>query len=170
MLPTGRSGKIRTKGEFGSCQLHVEWATPAEVSGDGQGRGNSGVFLMGIYEVQVLDSYENPTYPDGQAGALYGRMPPRVNASRGPGEWQSFDIVFYRPIFEDGKVVRRANFTVHHNDILIHDRLELSGGTGWLGPHVVTDYEAHGDRGPITLQDHGNPVRFRNIWLRELED
>lgn len=170
MLPTKDAGMIRTRQEFGSCQLHVEWATPERVSGQGQERGNSGVFLMGQYEVQVLDSYDNTTYPDGQAGALYGRAIPLVNASRKPGEWQTFDIVFHRPIFEGDKVVKRATFTVFHNGVLILDHVELSGGTGWLGPHAVTEYVPHGDRGPLMLQDHGNPVRFRNIWIRELKD
>ena len=169
MMPVKHAGMIRSKQEFGSCELHIEWATPKEVKGDGQGRGNSGVFLMGVYEVQILDSYDNTTYPDGQAGALYGRMTPLVNACRKPGEWQTFDIVFHRPIFEDGKVVKRAIFTVHHNGVLIHDNCELSGGTGWRGPHAVTDYVPHGDKGPIELQDHGNPVLFRNVWVRELE-
>lgn len=170
MMPTKHSGMIRSKQEFGSCQLHIEWATPKEVSGEGQGRGNSGVFLMGKYEIQVLDSYENTTYPDGQAGAIYGRNVPLVNACRKPGEWQSYDVVFHRPVFEDGKVVKRATFTVFHNGVLIHDHIELSGGCGWLGPHAVTGYEPHGDKGPIELQDHGNPVVFRNIWVRELKD
>ena len=170
MMPVKASGMIRSKQEFGSCQLHVEWATPTEVSGEGQGRGNSGVFLMGEYEVQVLDSYENFTYPDGQAGALYGRSKPLVNACRKPGEWQSFDIVFHRPVFENGEVVKRATFTVFHNGVLIQDHHEMSGGNGWLGPHAVTPYKPHGDKGPIMLQDHGNPVIFRNIWVRELQD
>jgi hypothetical protein len=166
-----RAGYIQTKGNFGSCQLHVEWAAPVKVSGDGQGRGNSGVFLMGQYEVQVLDSYENQTYADGQAGALYGRSKPLVNASRKPGEWQSYDIIFHRPVFdEQGKVVRRATFTVLHNGVLIQDHTVLSGGTGWMGPHAASEYKAHPDKLPISLQDHGNPVRFRNIWLRELND
>lgn len=170
MMPVKASGMVRSKQEFGSCQLHVEWATPKEVSGEGQGRGNSGVFLMGEYEVQVLDSYENSTYPDGQAGALYGRSKPLVNACRKPGEWQSFDIVFHRPVFENGEVVKRATFTVFHNGVLIQDHHEMSGGNGWLGPHAVTPYKPHGDKGPIMLQDHGNPVIFRNIWVRELQD
>jgi hypothetical protein len=170
MMPVKASGMVRSKQEFGSCQLHVEWATPTEVSGEGQGRGNSGVFLMGEYEVQVLDSYENSTYPDGQAGALYGRSKPLVNACRKPGEWQSFDIVFHRPVFENGEVVKRATFTVFHNGVLIQDHHEMSGGNGWLGPHAVTPYKPHGDKGPIMLQDHGNPVIFRNIWVRELQD
>ena len=170
MMPTKRSGMIRTKQEFGSCQLHMEWATPKEVKGDGQGRGNSGVFLMGQYEVQILDSFDNTTYPDGQAAALYGRGIPLVNACRKPGEWQTFDIIFHRPMFEDGKVVKRATFTVLHNGVLVQDHCELSGGTGWRGSHAVTDYVAHTDKGPIELQDHGNPVAFRNVWIRELAD
>lgn len=171
MLPLRDAGYVKSRQEFGSCQLHVEWATPTRVEGDGQGRGNSGVFLMGEYEVQILDSYENTTYPDGQAGALYGRAKPLVNASRKPGEWQRFDIIFHRPIFNDaGEVVRKATFTVLHNGVLIHDHVELSGGTWWNGPHAVQPYKPHGDKGPIMLQDHGNPVRFRNIWVRELED
>jgi hypothetical protein len=166
-----KAGYLQSKESFGSCQLHVEWAAPAKVAGDGQGRGNSGVFLMGVYEVQVLDSFENVTYADGQAGALYGRSKPLVNASRKPGEWQSYDIIFHRPIFdEQGKVVRRATFTVFHNGVLIQDHVVLSGGTGWMGPHAASEYKAHPDKMPITLQDHGNPVRFRNIWIRELKD
>jgi len=166
-----KAGYIQSKGEFGSCQLHVEWATPKKVKGSGQGRGNSGVFLMGQYELQVLDSYNNITYPDGQAGALYGRSKPLVNASRAPGEWQSYDIVFHRPHFDaEGKVTRRATFTVFHNGVLIQDHVALTGGTGWQGPDAVSEYQAHGDKGPIQLQDHGNPVRYRNIWVRELAD
>lgn len=166
-----KAGYIQTSQKFGSCQLHVEWASPANVQGTGQGRGNSGVFLMGTYEIQVLDSYENPTYPDGQAGALYGRKKPLVNVCRKPGEWQSYDIIFHRPLFdESGKVVRRATFTVLHNGVLIQDHTVLSGGTGWRGPHAVSEYKSHPDKLPIALQDHGNPVRFRNIWIRELED
>ncbi len=170
MSPTKHSGQIRTKREFGSCQLHVEFATPKKVTGSSQGRGNSGVFLMGRYEVQVLDSYGNVTYPDGQAGALYGRSKPLVNASRKPGEWQTYDIIFHRPIFQDGQVVKRATFTVFHNGVLVQDHYELSGGTVWAGEHAVSHYEAHGDTGPLELQDHGNPVVFRNIWVRELKD
>jgi len=170
MMPTKKSGMIQSKQEFGSCQLHVEFKCPADVKGEGQGRGNSGVFLMGIYEVQVLDSFENTTYPDGQAAALYGRQKPLVNACRKPGEWQTYDIVFHRPRFENGEVVKRATFTVFHNGVLVQDHVELSGGTDWRGGHAVSPYEPHGDKGPIKLQDHGNPVKFRNIWVRELQD
>jgi len=166
-----KAGYIQTRQNFGSCQLHLEWAAPSTVKGDGQGRGNSGVFLMSTYEVQVLDSFENQTYADGQAGALYGRSKPLVNASRKPGEWQSYDIIFHRPVFDDnGKVVRRATFTVLHNGVLVQDHSILSGGTGWMGPHAASEYKAHPDKLPISLQDHGNPVRYRNIWIRELAD
>lgn len=166
-----RAGYIQSKQQFGSCQLHIEFATPAEPQGAGQGRGNSGVFLMGQYEIQVLDSFENVTYPDGQCGALYGRKKPLVNASRGPGEWQTYDITFHRPIFdEDGKVTRKAKFHVIHNGVVIHDNVELSGGTGWAGPHAATEYVKHADKEPLQMQDHGNPVRFRNIWIKEIGD
>jgi hypothetical protein len=165
------AGYIQTKGKFGSCQLHVEWASPANVQGDGQGRGNSGVFLMGTYEVQVLDNYNNVTYADGQAGALYGRQKPLVNACRKPGEWQSYDIIFHRPVFDqNGKVIRRATFTVLHNGVLVQDHTVLSGGTNWNGPHAASGYQAHPDKLPIAFQDHGNPVRFRNVWIRDLKD
>lgn len=165
------AGYIQSKQKFGSCQLHVEWASPANVQGEGQGRGNSGVFLMNTYEVQVLDNYENPTYADGQAGALYGRQKPLVNVCRKPGEWQSYDIIFHRPLFdESGKLTRRATFTVLHNGVLVQDHTALTGGTGWMGPHAASDYKAHPDKLPIAFQDHGNPVRFRNVWIRELKD
>lgn len=164
------SGPVKTTDEFGSCQLHVEFATPEKVTGSGQGRGNSGVFLQDNYEVQVLDSYENVTYSDGQCAALYGRAVPLVNACRQPGQWQSYDIIYHRPIFKGKKVVRKATFTVFHNGVLVQDHVELTGGTGWRGPHAISAYEPHEDKGAIMLQDHGNPVRYRNIWIRELRD
>lgn len=165
------AGYARTKQEFGSCQLHVEFATPSIVTGTGQGRGNSGVFLQGMYEIQVLDSYENKTYPDGQCGALYGRAVPLANACCKPGQWQAYDAVYHRPAFDQaGRVTKKATFTVFHNGILIQDHAELQGGTGWVSQHMVTDYVPHGDKGPLMLQDHNNPVRFRNIWIRELKD
>ena len=165
------AGYIQTKNEFGSCQLHVEFATPSRVQGSSQGRGNSGVFLQGQYEVQVLDSYDNKTYPDGQCSALYGRAVPLANACRKPGAWQTYDIIYHRPTFDkDDNVVRKATFTVFQNGILVQDHMVLTGGTGWRGPHAISDYEPHADKGPIMLQDHGNPVRYRNIWVRELKD
>jgi hypothetical protein len=170
MQSVGRAGNIKTKQSFGSCQLHVEFATPSVITGTSQGRGNSGVFLMSTYEVQVLDSYDNKTYPDGQCGALYGRSVPLVNACRKPGEWQTFDIIYHRPIFEGNNVVKKATFTVIQNGVLIQDHVELSGGTGWIDEHTITNYEPHADKLPLLLQYHNNPVRFRNIWIRELKD
>jgi hypothetical protein len=165
------AGDISTKQKFGSRQLHIEFATPEKVMGSSQGRGNSGVFLMeDMYEVQVLDSYNNKTYADGQCGALYGRNVPLVNVCRKPGEWQTYDIIFHRPTFKNGKVDRKARFTVFQNGVLIQDNVELQGGTGWIGPYAVNDYSPHGDKGALRLQNHGNPVKFRNIWVRELKD
>jgi hypothetical protein len=164
------AGYIRSKQKFGSCQLHIEFATPEKVIGSSQGRGNSGIFLMDMYEVQVLDSYNNRTYADGQCGALYGRNVPLVNACRKPGEWQTYDIIFHRPTFKNGKVDRKVRFTVFQNGVLIQDNVELQGGTNWIGQHALTDYVPHGDKGSLSLQDHGNPVKFRNIWVRELKD
>jgi hypothetical protein len=160
-----RTGGIFTKDEFGDIQLHIEWAAPAKIEGASQGRGNSGVLIMGRYEVQVLDSYDNVSYADGQAGAIYGQYPPLVNASRKPGEWQTYDIVFEAPRFEGGKLVRPAYATVLHNGVLLHHRREL------LGPmqhRRLTQYEPHAPEGPLMLQQHSNPVRYRNIWVRRL--
>jgi hypothetical protein len=162
-----KTGAIKTKQGFGDCQLHVEWATPAAVVGESQGRGNSGVFLMDIYEVQVLDSYNNKTYADGSAAAVYGQYPPLANASRKPGEWQTYDIIFHRPRFDAaGKVLSPARLTVLHNGVLVQDNVELTGPTGH---HVRPPYKAHADKLPLSLQDHGNPVRYRDIWIRPLE-
>ena len=159
------AGDIRTRAAFGDVQLHLEWAAPLPPEGEGQQRGNSGVFLMGTYEVQVLDSYGNQTYPDGQAGALYGQYPPLVNASLPPGEWQSYDIVFHGPRFAGDRVVQPARFTVIHNGVLIQDNVSLVGPTS----HGRRDpYTAHADQLPLSLQDHGQAVRYRNIWIREL--
>ncbi|MBZ0152970.1 MAG: DUF1080 domain-containing protein [Planctomycetes bacterium] len=161
-----RTGDLFTKAEFGDCQLHIEWRAPSPVKGDSQGRGNSGVFFFGRYEVQVLDSYQNPTYADGQASALYGQQPPLVNACRPPGEWQAYDIVFVAPRFADGKLVSPARVTVFHNGVLTqHDEALL----GTTEHRALGSYEPHGDRGPIKLQDHGDPVRFRNLWVRPLQ-
>jgi hypothetical protein len=162
------SGYVRSKQAFGDVQLHVEWTAPLPVIGESQGRGNSGVFLMGKYEVQVLDSYGNITYADGQASAVYGQYPPQVNASRPPGEWQAYDIVFHRPRFNSlGNVEQPARITVLHNGVLVQDNVELWGGTEDRKFHP---YKLHADKLPISLQDHGNPVRFRNIWVRELSE
>ena len=165
-----QTGDIESKLHWGDCQLHLEWAEPSVVEGHSQGRGNSGVFLMGLYEIQVLDCYDNLTYADGSTSAIYGQYPPFTNACRKPGEWQTYDIAFHRPVFESGKIAKRATFTVFHNGVLVQDHTELSGGTDWRGPHSISGYEPHGDKGPIRLQDHGNPVLFRNIWVRELAD
>ncbi|MGB7284767.1 MAG: DUF1080 domain-containing protein [Candidatus Acidiferrum sp.] len=161
-----KTGYIYTKQAFGDCQLHVEFREPTPPHGDSQERGNSGVFLMGLYEVQVLDSYKNKTYADGQAAALYGQYPPLVNASRPPGQWQWYDIVFHGPRFDrSGKLIRKAHVTVFHNGVLVQDSVELTGPTenGARPP-----YKAHPEKLPLGLQDHGDPVRFRNIWIREL--
>ena len=159
------SGDLRTKETFGDVQLHVEWASPARVRGDSQNRGNSGIFLQGRYEVQVLDSSDNLTYPDGQAGALYGQWPPLVNAVRKPGEWQSYDIVFEAPRFEANKAVKPAYLTVFLNGVLLHHRKELMGPTVH---RALANYAPHASEGALVLQDHQQPVRYRNIWLRRL--
>ena len=161
------SGGVMTKEKFGSCQLHVEWATPTVITGKSQGRGNSGVFLMNTYEIQVLDSYENKTYPPGMASSVYAQSPPLANASLPPGEWQTYDIVFHRPVFDGERVVRPATVTVFHNGGLVQDHYEIMGPTDYK---KVPTYRAHPDKMPIGLQDHNNPVRFRNIWIRSLED
>jgi len=168
MVRGPRGGDVFTERAFGDIQLHLEWSSPLPASGQGQGRGNSGVFLMGLYEVQILDSFQNATYPDGQAAALYGQHPPLANACRAPGEWQTYDIVFRRPRFQpDGRLAAPACVTVIHNGILVQDAAEFWGPTMWL-QHLP--YANHPDRLPLSLQDHGNPVRFRNIWARELRE
>lgn len=161
-----KTGVIQTKQAFGDCQLHIEWAAPEKVRGKSQGRGNSGVFLMGLYEVQVLDSYNNETYPDGQAAAIYGQYPPLANACRPPGHWQTYDIIFRAPRFErDGMLASPARMTVFHNNVLVQDNVSLTGPTAHKRR---PPYKMHADKLPLMLQDHGNPVRYRNIWLREL--
>ncbi len=162
-----KTGYIRTKAEFGDCHLHVEWRAPAEVKGESQGRGNSGVFLMGKYEIQVLDCDDNLTYPDGTTGGIYGQYPPLVNACRKPGEWQVYDIIWEAPRFDGDEVVKPARVTVILNGLVLHHAKELRGVTSHK---VVTEYEPHGPVGPLWLQDHGDLVRFRNIWYRPLND
>jgi len=162
------TGYIETTQGFGDCQLHVEWMAPSPPVGQDQDRGNSGVFLMGQYEVQVVDSYQNTTYPDGQAAALYGQYPPLVNASRPPGQWQIYDIVFRAPRFDgDGKVTRPARVTVLHNGVLVQEGVDLTGPTAHK---ARPPYKAHPAKLPLALQDHDHPVRYRNIWIRELPE
>ncbi len=165
VLQSGK-GSIRTRQAFGDVQVHLEFATPSEVKGSGQGRGNSGVYLADAFEIQVLDSFENPTYADGQAAAMYGQFPPLVNASRAPGDWQSYDIVFRAPRFgADGTLAAPAIITVLHNGVLVHDARAFWGPTEY---RKILPYVPSNARGPVRLQDHANPVRFRNIWVREL--
>jgi len=159
------SGDIRTKEKFGDCQLHIEWAAPAEVKGDSQGRGNSGIFLMGRIEIQVLDSYNNITYADGHAGSVYGVRPAMANAIRPPGQFQVYDIIFRRPLYKDGQAVDPGYVTVFVNGVLVQDHTMIEGGTGHMGRSKIGPL---GEKGPLQLQDHNNFMRFRNIWYREL--
>jgi len=159
------SGDIRTREKFGDCQLHVEWAAPSRVEGESQGRGNSGVFLMGLVEIQVLDNYHNPTYADGFAGSVYGQNPPLANALLPPGQFQTYDIVFRRPIFKDGKELDPGYVTVFENGVLVQDHARLEGRTSHMARSKPGEFP---EAGPLKLQDHGNPVRFRNIWYRPL--
>ncbi|MBN1482568.1 DUF1080 domain-containing protein [candidate division KSB1 bacterium] len=160
------AGYVRTLQGFGDCQVHVEFMTPTPPRGESQGRGNSGVFLMGIYEVQVLDSYDNLTYADGQCAAIYGQFPPQVNVCRKPGEWQAYDIIFKAPQFaENGDLLKPALITLFQNGVLVHDHVEIKGPTNWCSK---SPYQPHPGKLPLSLQDHGNPVRYRNIWVREL--
>ena len=163
-----RKSDIVTKDSFGDCQMHVEFATPATVQGNGQGRGNSGIYFMERYEVQILDSFNNPTYFDGQCASIYKQTPPMVNVSRKPGEWQTYDIIFEAPRFaEDGKVTKPTIITVLHNGVVVQNHFELTGGTSFIEkPH----YTAHPAKLPLRLQFHLNAVRFRNIWIRELPE
>lgn len=164
-VATVQKSGITSKQSFGDCQLHLEFATPSEVKGNGQGRGNSGVYLMQHYEVQILDSYENETYFDGQCASIYKQSPPIVNVCRKPGEWQTYDIIFTAPkFFEDGRLLSPAYVTVLQNGVLVQNHFALQGGTFWDAP---PHYEKHANKLPINLQDHGNPMRFRNIWIRE---
>ena len=162
-----KKSDIRTKQEFGDIQLHVEFCEPVPAEGSGQGRGNSGVFFMGKFELQVLDCYDNKTYPDGQTAALYGQHPPLVNACRKPGDWQTYDIIFNVPHFDaDGKLVSPGYATVFHNGVLTQNHQAIRGDTNWRS---VGDYKSHDSTGPIALQYHNNSVAFRNIWVRPIE-
>jgi hypothetical protein len=161
----GTGGDLLTRQKFGDCQLHVEWSSPAEVKGNSQGRGNSGVLLMSRYEIQVLDAWENPTYADGQAAAIYGQWPPLANPARRPGEWNTYDIVFEVPRFEGGNVVKPAYATVFYNGVVVHNRKEIMGAMVY---RQVAHYTPHDPEEPLMLQDHHNPVRYRNIWIRKL--
>lgn len=167
MEVVAKTGNISTRDAFGDCQLHVEFSEPTPAHGESQERGNSGVFLMSTYEIQVLDSYENKTYADGQAAAVYGQYPPLVNAARPPGQWQTYDIFFHGPRFANGKLKSPARVTVLHNGVLVQDNVQLTGPTqhGERPP-----YKAGPDKMPLQLQDHGDPVRYRNIWIRELHE
>lgn len=159
---------IKTKEEFRDFQMHIEWKVPKDRKVDGQGGGNSGVFLMGLYEVQVLACYDNKTYPDGQAGGMYGQFPPLVNASRPKGEWNSYDIIFKAPRYEGEKVVEPAKLTLLHNGVLLHNAKEYYGPTRHK---TLTEYpKKHPEKGPISLQWHGDPIEYRNIWIREVGD
>ena len=166
MMVNPRTGDIKTKQGFGSCQLHIEFRTPFVVKGASQGRGNSGIFLMSRYELQVLDNYNNRTYSNGQAGSIYKQRMPLVNACRPPGEWQSYDVIFTAPEFNtDSTVKSAARITVLHNGIPVQNNIELWGSTAYIG---TPKYVMHNSKEPIVLQDHGNLVSFRNIWVREL--
>ncbi len=163
---THDGGSPETKEKFGDIQLHVEWASPTKIDGDSQWRGNSGIVLMGRYEIQVLDSYNNPTYADGQAAAVYGQFPPLVNASRKPGEWQTYDIVFEAPRFDGTKVARPAYVTIFHNGVLVQNHQQF---IGQMAHKIIRPYEPHPPEAPLQLQNHDTPVRYRNIWVRKLK-
>ena len=165
--PGPGAGPLISNEAFGDIQLHLEFATPSKIEGSSQDRGNSGVIIMGHYEIQVLDSWENPTYADGQAAAIYGQWPPLVNASRKPGEWQAYDIIFEAPKFDGDKVVKPAFVTVLHNGVLMHHRKEI---LGTVEHAKVAHYQPHPAEEPLMLQDHNTLTRFRNIWVRRLTD
>ena len=160
------AGDLTTKESFGDCQLHLEWQAPNPPVGQDWDHGNNGVLLMGLFEIQIFDTYTTPLYPDGQAASVYGQTPPRVNACRPPGQWQSYDIIFFAPVFQDGKLVRPARVTMLHNGVLVHHDQEIYGPTGH---RILAKYDRPlAPKAPLTLSGHNNPVRFRNIWLRPL--
>jgi hypothetical protein len=161
-----KTGNIISKQEFGDCQLHIEWRTPSVFSDSGQRRGNSGIFFMERYELQILDSYNNKTYVNGMAGSIYKQHIPLVNVSLQPGVWQSYDVLFTAPVFyENGLLKSPARMTVFQNGVLIHNNVSITGSTQFIG---IASYQTHGSKGAFMLQDHGNTVSFRNIWVREL--
>jgi hypothetical protein len=175
MESTRGSGSVRSKDKFADFQLHLEFATPSPARGTGQARGNSGVLINGMYEIQVLDSYQDKTYPDGQCGAMYGQTPPLVNACKAPGEWQSYDIIFESPRWDaNGELIKKANVTVIQNGVVLHHKRDFIGATDGIGgvPHTALGayLQRHAPEVFIELQDHGNPVRYRNIWVRSLGD
>jgi hypothetical protein len=161
-----RTGDLVTRDKFGDCQLHIEWSEPPDIAGSSQSRGNSGVQIMDRYEIQVLDPWNNATYADGMAGAIYGTWPPLVNPGRKPGEWNVFDIVFKAPVFDSGKLVTPAYVTLLFNGVMVHDHMQILGRTIY---RQVPTYAAHGAEDPLSLQDHGYRVRFRNVWIRKLK-
>ncbi len=165
MEVAGGTGDLVTKEKFGNVQIHVEWAAPYPPKGSDQLRGNSGVMPMSRYEIQVLDNYDNPTYADGYAAAIYGQFPPLVNPSRKPGEWQTYDIAFEAPVFEKDKLVKPAYVTVFHNGVLVHHHQPIVGSVAY---RAVGTYAPHGPEEPLLLQDHDFPVRYRNVWVRRL--
>ena len=166
MTVTPGSGEITTKESFGDCQLHIEWRAPSVVKGEGQGRGNSGIFLMSQYELQILDNYNNKTYSNGQAASIYKQLIPLANACRPPGEWQTYDVIFTAPTFNEHGILKTpARITVLHNGVLVQNNATIWGGTQYIG---IASYDAHADKLPIILQDHGDLVSFRNIWIRNL--
>jgi len=159
-------GNLTTKESFGDCQIHLEWQAPNPPVGEEWDRGNNGVLLMGLFEIQIFDTYTTPLYPDGQAASVYGQTPPLVNACRKPGQWQTYDIIFYAPVFQDGRLASPARVTVLHNGILVHHNQEIYGPTGH---RILAKYDQPIEpKRPLTLSGHNNPVRFRNLWLRPL--
>ena len=159
------TGDLLSREKFGDCQIHVEWSSPTEIHANSQARGNSGVLIMSRYEIQVLDAWQNPTYADGQAGAIYGQWPPLVNPARRPGEWNTYDIVFDAPRFDGQKLVRPGYVTVFYNDVVVHHHKEIRGAMVY---RKVATYTAHAPEEPLMLQAHHDPVRYRNVWVRRL--
>lgn len=163
--PVSGDKALASKESFGSVQIHVEWIMPANFDGPWYNQGNNGVVLMGLYEIQIFDSFNQKLYPDGQAASIYGQTPPLVNVARPPGEWQTYDIIFSAPVLEQGKLVKPARVTMFHNGVLVHLNETIHGGTGH---RILPEYKFKTSRGPLAFAGHGCPVRFRNIWLRPL--